>query len=234
MDKIRDLLTKLGSEDLANEILEAIDQRQKNQEKQLNEQLKQKVLKARNLCIEEVNKYKKNLSRRVEIFLESKASQVEREARNRQAIEESKAANDLNRVKAIVEGRNIGEQSADLQAVKSENETLRRKIVTVTEDKAKIIEHYGRARGIAKKAIARNVQLESKARETAEMLAESKGKTTKGGTKLNKEQKKPKKPQTHRATIAESQSRASGAPAKKPVNADSEVMRIAGEIDSDL
>ena len=231
MDKIKELLVKLGSEDLANEILESLTSWRSEQEKTLNEQLKEKLIKAKALCVEEVNKHKRNISRRVEIFLESKVAQVEREARGRQAIGESKAVNDLKQVKALLGGYTIDGIDEDLQAIKSENETLRTKVVAVNEEKSKISKHYTRARGIAQRAIQRNVVLEEKAQQDAITESKTNGK----GTKLSQERKKSAKPKTNRATISESQQPARAKkPAREGGGGDDEIMRIAMETETDL
>ena len=230
MDKIKELLTKLGSEELANQILESMAEWRSEQESTLNEQLKEKLVKAKALCVEEVNKHKRSISRRVEIFLESKVAQVEREARSRQAIGESKAVNDLKQVKALLGGYTIDGIDEDLQALKSENETFRSKLDAVNEEKVKISKHYNRARGIAQRAIQRNVVLEEKAQEDA--ISESK--TNDKGTKLSQARRKSAKPKTNRATISESQQ---ALRPKKPVQdggGDDEIMRIASETESDL
>lgn len=230
MDKIKELLTQLGSEELADQILESMSDWRVEQEKKLNEQLKDKLVKAKALCVEEVNKHKRNISRRVEIFLESKVTQVEREARSRQAIGESKAVNDLKQVKALLGGYTIDGIDEDLQALKSENETLRSRVATVTESKNDVEKKYGRARTIAQRAIQRNVVLEEKAQEDA--ISESK--TNDKGTNLDSARRKATKPTTNRATISESQQPVRPKKPTQGSGGDDEIMRIASETETDL
>jgi hypothetical protein len=228
MDKIKELLLQLGSEELADQIMESLDEWRAKEQEQLNEQLKEKLVKAKALYVEEVNKHKRTIARRVEIFLESKVAQVEREARGRQAIGESKAVNDLKQVKALLGGYTIDGIDEDLQALKDENVSLRSKVVAVTEDVTQVKKQYTRARSIAQKAIARNSILEDQARQGA--ISESK--KNEGGTKLTQESTPSSKPKTNRATISESQQPAR--PSKPVQEGDDEIMRIASETEMDL
>lgn len=203
MNKIKELLAKIGaSEELVNQICEAMEAWKTAEKKKIDEEFNARLVKARDVCTEEVDNHKRDISRRVEIFLESQIASIERSAKDRMAIEESKAVNTLKRTKSMLEGIPIDSNGSDLQAVQTENEKLRSSIVQIGEERDQVNVKFQRADKIARQAIARNNTLEEKlaAASKDETVAESKG-----GTKLDGKRRKSAQPKTTRRTLTESQ-----------------------------
>lgn len=201
MDKIVELLKQIGaSDELAEEIKKELHNWQTSQQKKLDEELRQKLVNAKRVCIEEVENYKKEIARKVEIFLESQVAAVERGAQERQAIEESKAVNTLKRAKGLLEGITIDGNNGDLQAAKSQIEQLRRKLSSVMEAKEKVDHQFVKVRKIAEDALKRNRLLESKIAENTKTPAPKKG-----GTKLESARPQAGKTHTNRPTRRENQ-----------------------------
>ena len=92
MDKIKELLKELGgSEELVESIIAKMGEWETETRTQLSEEFEARLSKAKGICLESVKEYKQDLSRRVEIFLESQVASIERELRGRSAIEESRS-----------------------------------------------------------------------------------------------------------------------------------------------
>lgn len=227
MNKIRALLEQMGAKpELAEEIVSAMDEWKEGERQKLMEEFKGRLDKAMKVCVEETEDYKHKMARRVEIFLESQVAAIERSARDRQAIEESKAANDLKRVKAMLEGVNVdGSISEDLQAIKAENEKLRKGLTTVTEQRNKISAKYQQTFQVAKKALGRNKILENQIQNKAKPVSESKNKKS---TNLNKARRKKGETKTTRPTITESQTRKTTKPTQ---SGSGEIERIASSVE---
>jgi hypothetical protein len=203
MDKIKELLAQMGaSEEVVAQICEAFDSWKEAQGKQLDEEFKARLAKAKEVCMEEVSTHKRDISRRVEIFLEAQIASIERSGKERMAIEESEAVNTLKRTKAMLEGIKIDSDGSDLQAVQDENDKLRQSIVKISEEKDQVSVKFQRASKVAENALARNKTLEEQlatASEKKPPVTESKG------TKLDGERKESAKPKTTRRTLTESQ-----------------------------
>ena len=222
MDKIRELLEKMGADpELAQQIITEMEAWKGSQQDTLMEQYKARLDKAKAVCIEETEKYKHELSRKVEIFLESQVNAVERDSRERLAIEESESVNTLKQVKAMLEGVKIDGTTEDLQAVQVQNEKLRKQLVSVTEDMDSVKVKYEHVHGIAQKVLKRNQVLESKVSGKTEPITESKG------TKLETARKGRAKPKTTRPTLIESQIPGKQSRGKQIDGGNSEITAIA-------
>lgn len=236
MDKILELLKEMGiSEELADSLVQQLTEWKETETTRIEEDFNEKLARAKKICMESVEKYQKDLARKVEIFMESKVASIERSARERQAIEESKAVNTLKQAKGILEGIEIDTPDAkDFQAVRSENEQLKRSLVSVTEDRDVVATKHKKAVGIAQSALQRNRLLEAKLAGRGETVAEDAPKKAKKkdnkGTILEDQRTKTGQPKTHRATLTESQ-----VPAKKTTqtqdnDGDEQIMSIANAI----
>lgn len=221
-NKITALLEQLTEDkDLSRKVVNLLEQWKRDQKQALKEDIKRKFDTAIKVCEEEVDNYKKEISKKVEIFLESHVAAVERSARDRKAIEESKAVNDLKRVKNILEGISHDGSNGDLQAYIKQNEELRKSLAVVTEQKAEFVKRYNRTKNIATNAIERNKILEGKIKK-GKSLTESKSRKQKQPAKLRLVKGKAKT--TKGSTITESQVRG-----KRKGN--SEIQKIANSID---
>ena len=227
MDKIKELLKQMGgSDELIEEVTKSLDEWEQTTRTQLDEEFGKRLQKAKEVCMEEVSGYKKDLARRIEIFLESQRNAIERDVRGRGAIEESKAVNLLTQAKAVLEGVQIDGQNGDLQALSDENAKLRRHVVAVTEERDGLKKRATHAQKIAGSALERNKLLEAKAAgSAAKTITENKG-----GTKLEASRSKGGKTQSTRPTRASSQR-----PGKKQAisesSGDPSVLSIASQVD---
>lgn len=178
MTKIEELLKKLGaSDDLVKEIMESLDQYKKDVKDKLEVEFKDRVGKARQVCIEAVEKEKQELCRKVEIFLESRQNTITREATKQAAIGETKSVKTLREVRSLVEGVNIGEEiPADHQAAIAELKKLRVTVQQLSEAKDKSDIKASRANSIALKALDRIKILEGRPAPTQNTVTEGKEK----------------------------------------------------------
>jgi len=203
MNKIKELLAQIGaSEELVKQICEAMEAWKKAEKTKIDEEFNARLVKARDICTEEVDTHKRDIARRVEIFLESQIASIERSAKDRMAIEESQAVNTLKRTKSMLEGIQIDSDGSDLQAVQTENEKLRSSIVSIGEERDQVKVKYERAEKIARQSMARNNTLEEK---LAAASKETPVSESKGGTKLDGKRTDSAQPKTTRRTLTESQ-----------------------------
>ena len=79
MDKIMELLKVIGgSDELVQQICEELKAYDKAIQNKYEELHKVKLSKAKAVCLEEVENYKLELSRKVATFLESKSAEIEK------------------------------------------------------------------------------------------------------------------------------------------------------------
>jgi hypothetical protein len=216
MEKIVNLLKQLGgSDELAKAVVKELTAWHESEKKALHEDYERKLEKAK-----AVNKYKADLARNVEIFLEAKVNTVNKEAQKQAAIGESEAARTLKDVKSLLEGVKIG--LPDNIQVADENKKLRVKVGQVQEHNAKIEQSLRRSNMIAKNLLERVKQME--AGQASQTVAESKDKPQ----SLESLRIKAEQPKTTRPAIVET------LPKKKDgeqVEADPEIAAIAESLD---
>jgi hypothetical protein len=215
MDKIKQLLKKLGaSEELTKSIVESLDEYAKGvQDKNLSE-YKTRLAKAKEVCIEAVEDYKKELARKVQLFFEARADKIDQQISKQVAIKESAAEAKLNKVAALVEGIEVnGVAEADLKALKENNLQLKKQLKAIVEERDLAVEKANRATGIAERALKRTRILESqitedKTQTKVEPKVEPKTeKLTEGKTEVVTKpiaEAKSEKPKTTRKAAAES------------------------------
>jgi hypothetical protein len=175
MEKIKDLLKQLGaSQELTESILNELKSFHTRTKKQLDEEFHARLEKAKQVCIEEFDKEKVKLAKKVEVFLESRVNTIDREAQKQAAIGESQSSKTLRDMKCLLEGVNIGDVAKDVQAVKEEANVLRHRLTQVMEEKDQLKAQAERANEIAMKAINRNKILETTTKNTATKINESK------------------------------------------------------------
>jgi len=112
MDKIRQLLQKSGlSSEAASQICESLDNYTAQVKQKLDEEFKTRLAKAKQVCEEETSAHKAELSRRVQVFLETKGPAIEESLTRQAANRETEAVAKLERVAAVVEGIQLDGQS---------------------------------------------------------------------------------------------------------------------------
>ena len=208
MDKIRQLLEKLGSKELADQIVETLNTHESDLKSNLEEEYKARLKKAKEVCIEEVDSYKKELARKVQIFCESRADKIEQQIANQVAIRESAAETKLTQIASLLEGVEVnGDSEAALRAAQDELKAYNKQIAAIKEERNAAVNKANRATGIAEKALERNKALElqvdegkseSAGKKEAEVVTEGKE-----GEKEKSKEAKPGTPISTRKTVVE-------------------------------
>jgi len=232
MDKIAELLKQLGVSDVGvKQIIESLDAFQASTEKKHEDQFQNRLEKAKQVCLEEVENYKVELRRKVEIFFESRTNVVNREAQRQAAIGESGANKTLRELKALLDGVPLEGVSGATQALADQNQKLRQKVASVTETLTASEKSRERLHGIATKSLQRIKVLETLAPRATSMATESKGKPEQRPTpKLESLRAKVEQPKTPRPTLVESVARQ--APALLAQGADPVITKIAASIEA--
>lgn len=172
MDKIKELLEKLGSKELAAQIIESLESHEKTLRETLDSEYKARLTKAKEVCLEEVETYKNELARKAQIFFESRADKIEQQIAKQVAIRESAAESKLKETKAILEDIEVeadnGQAKADLKALQDKVANLSRAIKSITEAKEQAELKANRAHEVAEKTLKRNRDLEKALTEAAD------------------------------------------------------------------
>lgn len=237
MDKIKELLKQLGgSAELVESVIKEFQAYKERVDKEANETLVARLEKAKQICLEELNKEKADLARKVEIFLEARIASINREAQKRAAIGESEAVKTLKELKNLLEGVNNDGNSEDNQA---ETKKLRLMAARLQEEITGLQGQAKRANTIAMRALQRNKVLESQAGDI-KPVAEEKPEPKPEPEKPKSEEKEPEKkegleaireeseePKTTRHVLVESQTPA----AKEEPTSSPDIMAIADGLD---
>ncbi|MHA1838780.1 MAG: hypothetical protein ACTSYO_02320 [Candidatus Ranarchaeia archaeon] len=248
MDKLTELLKQLGgSDELITQINEELARYGNELKEQYDADFRDRIQKARQICLEEVQKEKAALSRKVSIFLESKLEAIEKTAEKQRLQEDTEAVNKLKNLRALLEGVSFDDegQSRELHESKKQLKRSHKALKTLKEERDIAVRKANSANGIALKTLQRNRLLESKAK-AAGILSETKPKGKKSGSKakgkakpgktvtegknsqkqLAEGRQRPAQSKTTRETLAESQARS-----KK--GGDSRIANIAASIEVD-
>lgn len=230
MDKLRGLLKELGgSEDLIEAIAEEFAAYADTIREQYKAKLDKHVRKARTICLEEVNKEKAKMARKLAIYLESKTDHFERAAEKQRLNEESESVNLLKRTKALLEGVQIENgQSQDLQVARRQVARLQQAVGSLREERNLAVTKANKANQIAKEVLQKNRLLESKVKKsnvvseskkggpsspvnkkpsTRTVLAESSKTTRRSRPRLDESRRVPNQPNSTRRVLDESQRR---------------------------
>lgn len=165
MEKIKELLRGIGgSDELVSALCEELDRFVAGVHENLQSEFDSKLVKAKKVCLEEVNQEKARLAKKVEIFLESKKENMEQAAARQRAIEEAEATSLLKRTKGLLEGIEIGDggDSRKLQAAQTKIARLDKQLGALKEERAAAIDKANNAYTIAQKILAENRALESR------------------------------------------------------------------------
>jgi len=170
MEKLKALLQKAGaSSELSGEIVGAFDSYKAQLKNDADRLFEQRLQKAKQVCAQIVEEEKERLSRKVSIFLESKARKIEEAAERHRKIEESEASAMLRQVESLVTGRDLndgaGTDDRKLQAAKTTITRLQEQLTRINEERELAIAKANRANKIAEKALSRNHSLETQLRE---------------------------------------------------------------------
>lgn len=210
MDKIKKMMEELGiSSELSEGFLKLYSETLEEEKKALHEEYDAKLAKAKEISVKLVKEEHTRIATGVRKFLENKEKSMEATKSKQMAIEESKSANKLEQVKALLEGvelSNVGENDRSLQAAKRTISLLENKVELLGKNVHKAVKARDAANEIATGAIRKNAILEQKLKGTdsksktikeEKETVESKGKeeTTKKTLTEAKQERKPAKPE---------------------------------------
>lgn len=166
MDKLKELLKGIGaSGELTAAICEELERYSASLKSRYDAEYQQKIERAKKVCVEEVNKEKAALARRLKTFLESKAAAIEQAAARQRAIEESESSARLRKAKSILEGVELKEGSvtnSEIQDAQKKIGRLEKACATLKEERNLAVAKANTANAIAAKALQRNRILETK------------------------------------------------------------------------
>lgn len=176
MDKLKELFKQLGgSDELVNALSEELVHYGDELKEQYDRDFKARIQKARQICLEEVQKEKAALARKVSIFLESKLEAIEKTADKQRLQEDTEATNKLKHMRALLEGIALEDngQSQELHESKKHLTRLTKAFKTLKEERDTAVRKANQANDIALKTLKRNRLLESKVK-AGDVLSETK------------------------------------------------------------
>jgi hypothetical protein len=178
--KMETLLGQMGANpELTKQFGELLESFITEQKTILESKYKTKLDAAKTLCLEETQRFKSQLAKRVQIFLEARTDKIESMMAKQVAIKESAAEADLKSIKALLEGVEINANGeADLTAIKTQLSQALKQVNLLKEERNTAVTRANRANNIAKKVLDRNRILEEAAKKvgtttTAAPIAES-------------------------------------------------------------
>ena len=158
IEKVKALLTKANvSTELATSICEAMEQFKATVTEQAKTEVNNKIKAAKKIVLEEVETYKTDLAKRVQLFCESKGSTIEQQLMRRSAAGEAEAQTRLKKVHALLEGVELdGKPNSEVMAKLADAQATIGKLtqkMKVTESKAQ------RSIQVAESVLAQNKTL---------------------------------------------------------------------------
>lgn len=224
-EEMKKTLKQLGiSDEGIAQIAESFDGFRKTVEEDAEKRLKDRLEKAKQVCLEEVESEKQRLVRLVEIYLESRSNTITKEAQKQAAIGESESSKTLREMKALLEGVELENVPEEYQAAVAECKKLRVKLFEAEEHKKQLADKANRATGIAMRALKHAKMLETR---NAPKSPVAEGKKP---VQLETLRESTETPKTARP-VAESQVPARQDAKPQPTSVDAEVMAIAGQLD---
>lgn len=162
MEKLKSLLGNLGaSKELTESIIKELSTFQEScnvkYKTQYENEFKTKMEKAKKICVEEVIKEKEALSRKVAVFLESKANSITQASAKQRALEEAESKSLLRRTKALLEGIDIKDDGTFVnnQNLEKKAERLEKTLLAIKEERDLAVQKANKSNEIAAKALKR-------------------------------------------------------------------------------
>ena len=213
MDKLKELFQQLGgSDELVHALSEELSRYGEELKSQYDRDFESRIQKARQICLEEVQKEKAALARKVSIFLESKLEAFDKAAEKQRLQEDTEAGNKLKHLRALLEDVALEDngQSRELQETKKRMARLSKAFKTLKEERNVAVRKANKANEIALKTLKKNRLLESKTK-AADTLAESK--SARGKKVVSEDKKRSKKMLAENRSVP-AQSKTTRKPAK--------------------
>ncbi len=159
MDKIKALFEQVGlSPELTTKLCAVLERHKTMLREQSDAEVKRRVEQAKQVCLDETEAHKRELSRRLQVFLETKSAVVTAAITKQSAIRESRATEQLRKVTALLGGVDLnGASEGRSQAAESQ---LRKQLVALKEERDMAVRTANRQTAIADRVIRRNRALE--------------------------------------------------------------------------
>lgn len=248
MDKIRDLMLKAGCKpELVDQIVESLNTYKSTLQEQFEADFTAKVEQAKKVCIEETEAHKRELSRRLQVFLETKSAAIDAHLQRQSALNESAAVSKLRNLKSLLEGVQVEQNAAALngQVTPAVVENAKRKIQQLTEERNQAVAVANKKNSIAEKVLkhnreltTENARLKSQLNGARQPVAEGRG-APRGAQRIDGS-RQATRPTTSRPTIVENQERRPAAQNQQGQTRPAAskggfgVVDIAGSMDEDL
>ena len=208
MEKIKQLMIEAGlSEEAAANICEALETHQTDVRNRFEESYVEKINRAKQVCEAEVESHKRNLEKRLQIYCEAKAAEIDRVLAKQAQERDTEAVAKLTSITNMLEGvdtngRPNGELEVRIKKLQAVNSKL-------SEEKKQALNKANKQTTLAEKVLKRNRSLERQVKEDAnkgEPITEEKSKKGKRSRRLDEGRTK-SKPKTTRRTLSENQDR---------------------------
>lgn len=224
MQKIVDLLQKSGVKpELVTAISEALLEYKSTIQEQFQADYNAKITEAKRLCVEESENHKRELARRVQVFLETKSAAIDAHLIRQSAFNESEAMSKLRNIKSLTEGIEVN-GSSDNGKTQAAVESAQLKIKQLTEERDHAVEQANRQTELADKVLKRNRTLTTENRQLKTGTQNSgrqpttvtEGRTQNGTRRIDGS-RSAQQSVTTRPTLVESQTRQQPKPNENPV-----------------
>lgn len=234
LDKINDLLKAMGiSEEARKEFIAVCEDWHNAEKTRLQEEYQARLVKAKQVCVEEVEAHKANLSRGVKVFLENNKESIRKASEKSAAIAESDAVNTLSKINKLLNGLNVDDavNAQALQAEGKKNAELTNKVAELEESLNREKAKSAKFAELSEKTIARQHSLEEQVSKQKKLLSEAhkslSDKTKSTAKTLSEEKVKPAEPKSTKKVVSESDEGK-----RQESSIDSEIDFIAESIDS--
>ena len=168
--ELRTLLEKAGVKpDFSKKIVESLEIYKSNIQETLEADFISKVTKAKKICVEETESFKRDLARRVQIFCETKGSAIETQMRKQSVRNESMSSSKLTKIASLVEGIELNAKDDGKLREQVRSATVR--IRELSESKDKTAELANRQTAIARKLLSESKDLETENMRLKKMLS---------------------------------------------------------------
>lgn len=240
--KILDLLAKAGCKpELVAAIGESLVSYKTAIQERFEADYTAKIQQAKKVCVEETEEHKRDLARRLQVFLETHSAAIDAHLARQSALSESEAVGKLRNVKSLLEGTetnvtvNNGPTTATIEKAKH-------KIQQLSEERDRATAVANRQNAIAEKVLKNNRTLVAENARLKSLLGNkgakrqpmTEGRGAPRGQRIDAS-RRGGNPTTTRSTLVENQTRVPAAPTKTQVPAKGfGVADIAANMDEDL
>lgn len=170
IEDLKQLLEKAGVQpDFSQKIVESLEAYKTVIKEGLEADFVTKVTKAKKICVEETEAYKRDLARRVQIFCETKGAAIEAQIKKQSVQNESLSSSKLTKIASIVEGIELN--AKDESSIKDQIARAQAQIKALTESRDEAAELANKQTAIARKILSESKDLENENRRLKQMLS---------------------------------------------------------------